>query len=176
MTLYSIDTRLITLLNEHFDIEDGVVCETEEELAKKIDEVSLDLNTKISNIACFVKNLLSDAEQLKVEKQNLEKRQKQAERKAEYLKNYLDGYLHSVISEKDLPKYKFSDSRCQIGYKKSESVTIDDINSVPKDYIKPRVIKETDIDKTAIKKFLKDNKDNQVNGVRLVTKENIQIK
>lgn len=176
MTLYSIDTRLITLLNDHFDIEDGVIYETEEELAKKIDEVSLDLNTKISNIGCFIKNLRSDAEQLKAEKQNLEKRQKQAERKAEYLAKYLDGYLHSIINEKDLPKYKFSDSRCQIGYRKSESVTIDDINSVPKDYIKPRVIKETDIDKTAIKKFLKDNKDNQVNGARLVTKENIQIK
>lgn len=100
MTLYDIDARLVMLLNDHFDIEDGVICETEEELAKKIDEVSLDLNTKISNIACFVKNLLSDAEQLKTEKQNLEKRQKQAERKAEYLKNYLDGYLHSVINEK----------------------------------------------------------------------------
>ena len=25
MTLYSIDARLVTLLNEHFDIEDGVV-------------------------------------------------------------------------------------------------------------------------------------------------------
>ena len=174
MNLYEIDERLVNLVTEGFDSETGEILEGTD-LDKAIDECQMDLNTKISNIACFVKNLLSDAEQLKAEKQNLEKRQKQAERKAEYLKNYLDGYLHSVINEKDLPKYKFSDSRCQIGYRKSESVTIDDINSVPKDYIKPRVIKETDIDKTAIKKFLKDNKDNQVNGARLVTKENIQI-
>jgi len=175
MNLYEIDERLVNLITEGFDSETGEILEGID-LDKAIDECQMDLNTKISSIACFVKNLLSDAEQLKTEKQNLEKRQKQAERKAEYLKNYLDGYLHSVINEKDLPKYKFSDSRCQIGYRKSESVTIDDINSVPKDYIKPRVIKETDIDKTAIKKFLKDNKDNQVNGARLVTKENIQIK
>jgi hypothetical protein len=175
MNLYEIDSKLVNLITEGFDSETGEILEGID-LDKAIDECQMDLNTKISNIGCFIKNLRSDAEQLKAEKQNLEKRQKQAERKAEYLAKYLDGYLHSVINEKDLLKYKFSDSRCQIGYRKSESVTIDDINSVPKDYIKPRVIKETDIDKTAIKKFLKDNKDNQVNGARLVTKENIQIK
>lgn len=175
MNLYQIDERLINLIENAVDVETGELLEGVD-LDKAIDECQMDLNTKISNIGCFIKNLRSDAEQLKAEKQNLEKRQKQAERKAEYLTKYLDGYLHSVINEKDLPKYKFLDSRCQIGYRKSESVTIDDVNSIPNDYIKPRVIKETDIDKTAIKKFLKDNKDNQVNGARLVTKENIQIK
>ena len=174
-TLYDINDKLYNLIENSFNIEDGEILEGVD-LDKAIDECQMDLNTKISNIGCFIKNLRSDAEQLKAEKQNLEKRQKQAERKAEYLMKYLDGYLHSVINEKDLPKYKFSDSRCQIGYRKSESVTIDDVNSIPNDYIKPRVIKETDIDKTAIKKFLKDNKDNQVSGARLVTKENIQIK
>ena len=174
-SLYDINDKLYNLIENSFNIEDGEILEGVD-LDKAIDECQMDLNTKISNIGCFIKNLRSDAEQLKAEKQNLEKRQKQAERKAEYLTKYLDGYLHSVINEKDLPKYKFSDSRCQIGYRKSESVTIDDVNSVPKDYIKPRVIKETDIDKTAIKKFLKDNKNNQVNGARLITKENIQIK
>ena len=175
MNLFQIDERLINLIENAVDVETGELLEGVD-LDKAIDECQMDLNTKISNIGCFIKNLRSDAEQLKVEKQNLEKRQKQAERKAEYLAKYLDGYLHSVINEKDLPKYKFSDSRCQIGYRKSESVTIDDVNSIPNDYIKPRVIKETDIDKTAIKKFLKDNKDNQISGARLVTKENIQIK
>lgn len=174
-SLYDINDKLYNLIENSFNIEDGEILEGID-LDKAIDECQMDLNTKISNIGCFIKNLRSDAEQFKTEKQNLEKRQKQAERKAEYLTKYLDGYLHSVINEKDLPKYKFSDSRCQIGYRKSESVTIDDVNSVPKNYIKPRVIKESDIDKTAIKKFLKDNKDNQVNGARLVTKENIQIK
>jgi hypothetical protein len=176
MTLYNIDARLVMLLNEHFDIEDGVIYETEEELAKKIDEVSLDLNTKISNIGCFVKNLLSDAEQLKAEKQNLEKRQKQAERKAEYLKNYLDGYLHSVINEKDLPKYKFSDSRCQISYRKSEAVEITDLDKVPKKFIKDRVLKETDVDKAEIKKLLKADSNTEIEGTQLVVRENIQIK
>ena len=175
MNLFQIDERLINLIENAVDVETGELLEGID-LDKAIDECQMDLDTKISNIGCFVKNLRSDAEQLKTEKQNLEKRQKQAERKAEYLAKYLDGYLHSVINEKDLPKYKFADARCQIGYRKSESVTIDDVNSIPNDYIKPRVIKETDIDKTAIKKFLKDNKDNQVNGARLVTKENIQIK
>ena len=175
MNLFQIDERLINLIENAVDVESGELLEGAE-LDKAIDECQMDLNTKISNIGCFIKNLRSDAEQLKAEKQNLEKRQKQAERKAEYLTKYLDGYLHSVINEKDLPKYKFSDSRCQIGYRKSESVKINDIDSIPASFIKPRVLKDTDVDKTAIKKFLKDNKDMRVDGAELVTKENIQIK
>ena len=70
MNLYDIDQRLVTLLEERFDIEDGVLCETEEELAKKIDEVSLDLDTKIENIGCYIKNLESDVEALKKEEDN----------------------------------------------------------------------------------------------------------
>lgn len=174
-SLYDINDKLYNLIENSFNIEDGEILEGVD-LDKAIDECQMDLTTKISNIGCFIKNLRSDAEQLKAEKQNLEKRQKQAERKAEYLMRYLDGYLHSVINEKDLPKYKFSDSRCQIGYRKSESVKINDIDSIPASFIKPRVLKDTDVDKTAIKKFLKDNKDMRVDGAELVTKENIQIK
>lgn len=175
MNLYEIDSKLVNLITEGFDSETGEILEGVD-LDKAIDECQMDLNTKISNIGCFIKNLRSDAEQLKAEKQNLEKRQKQAERKAEYLARYLDGYLHSVINEKDLPKYKFSDARCQIGYRKSELVKINDVESIPASFIKPRVLKDADVDKTAIKKFLKDNKDMRVDGAELVTKENIQIK
>ena len=66
-SLYKIDERLEALITEQFDIEDGVIYETEEELAKKIDEVSLDLDTKIENIGCFIKNLESDIEAFKKE-------------------------------------------------------------------------------------------------------------
>ena len=174
-SLYDIDNRLYNLVENAVDTNTGEILE-DFDLDKAIDECQMDLNTKISNIACYIKNLLSDAEQLKAEKQNLAKRQSVAEHKAERLKKYLDGYLHATINEADLPKYKFSDPRCSISYRKSESVEVNNPNLIPTYFIKPRVLKDTDVDKTAIKNFLKNNKDMRVDGAELVTKENIQIK
>ena len=50
------------------------------ELAKAIDEVQLDLNTKIENIGCYIKNLEAEVEAFKKEEDNLEARRKQTER------------------------------------------------------------------------------------------------
>ncbi len=175
MNIYEIDNKLTTLLEMGCDPDTGEILD-DYDLDKAIDECQMDLNTKISNIACYIKNLLSDAEQLKAEKQKLAKRQSVAENKAERLKKYLDGYLHATINEKDLPKYKFSDPRCSISYRKSESVEVNDLNLIPSNFIKPRVLKETDVDKTAIKTFLKNDKNAHVDGAELITKENIQIK
>lgn len=66
--LYEIDSRLATLFNEGWDEETGEIYENQEELDKAIDAVSLDLDTKIENIGCFIKNLESDVEALKKEK------------------------------------------------------------------------------------------------------------
>jgi hypothetical protein len=175
MTLFEIDNRLVNLYENNVDDSTGEILEGAD-LDKAIDECQMDLNTKLSNIACYIKNLLSDAEQLKVEKDKLAQRQKACERKAENLKKYLDGYLHMTINERDLPKYKFSDSRCQISYRKSEAVEITDLDKVPKKFIKDRVLKETDVDKAEIKKLLKADSNVKIEGTQLVTRENIQIK
>lgn len=167
--LYKIDGRLETLVTEEFDEETGEILDGEE-LTKRFDEVALELENKISNIACFIKNLNAEAEMIKAEKQNLDKRQKQAEKKAEWLKSYLDGYLKATV--KEINKYKFSDARCQIGYRKSSTVEVPDLDLLDKKYIKTKT--EYSADKTAIKEAIKNGE--SVQGASIKENLNIQIK
>ena len=173
MTLYDIDTRLVTLLDEHFDIEDGVLCETEEELAKKIDEVSLDLDTKIENIGCYIKNLEADVEALKKEEDNLYGRRKSAERKIESLKNYLNGYLTACYSnEDDKAKWRFKSPKVVLGFRKSTKVEVTDIQKLDKKYLK--ITTNIDPDKKAIGQALKNGE--EVIGAVLKQNVNLSVK
>lgn len=173
MTLYDVDERLVTLLNNHFDIEDGVVCETEEELAKKIDEVSLDLDTKIENIGCYIKNLEADVEALKKEEDNLEKRRKSAERKIEGLKRYLNGYLTACYpNDSDRAKWKFKSPKVVLGYRKSSSVEVPDIEKLDKKYLK--ITTKVDPDKKAIGDAIKSGE--EVKGAFIKQNINLNIK
>ena len=173
MNLYEIENKLYNLIENGFDAETGEILEGAD-LSDSITACQMALTDKISNIACMIKNLQSDAEALKAEKAKLAKRQAVAEHKAEWLKHYLNSYLQSTVD--DVRKYKYSDARCAISFRKSESVEIKDINAIPEEYVKPRVLKDTDIDKAGIKKYLKENDNATVTGAELVTKENIQIK
>ena len=173
MNLYDIDQRLVTLLEEHFDIEDGVLCESEEELAKKIDEVSLDLDTKIENIGCYIKNLEADVEALKREEDNLKARRKSAENKIEGLKRYLNGYLMACFpKDEDRAKWKFKTAKVVLGYRKSNSVEVPDIEKLDKNFIKVKT--EVVPDKTAIKDAIKSGK--EVVGAFIKQNINLNIK
>jgi hypothetical protein len=173
MNLYDIDQRLVTLLEEHFDIEDGVLCESEEELAKKIDEVSLDLDTKIENIGCYIKNLEADVEALKKEEDNLKARRKSAENKIEGLKRYLNGYLMACFpKDEDRAKWKFKSPKVVLGYRKSSSVEVPDIEKLDKKYLK--ITTKVDPDKKAIGDAIKSGK--EVIGAVLKQNINLSIK
>ena len=173
MTLYDIDERLVTLLNDHFDIEDGVVCETEEELAKKIDEVSLDLDTKIENIGCYIKNLEADVEALKKEEDNLYNRRKSAERKIDSLKNYLNGYLTACYpNEDDKAKWRFRSPKVMLGFRKSTTVEVPDLDKLDKTFIKIKT--ETSADKKAIKEAITNGQ--KVQGAFLKQNVNLSVK
>lgn len=173
MTLYDVDERLVTLINEHFDIEDGVLCETEEELAKKIDEVSLDLDTKIENIGCYIKNLESDVEALKKEEDNLKARRKSAENKIEGLKRYLNGYLIACFpKDEDRAKWKFKTPKVVLGYRKSSSVEVPDIEKLDKKYLK--ITTKVDPDKKAISDAIKSGE--EVVGAFIKQNINLNIK
>ena len=173
MTLYDIDARLVTLLDEHFDIEDGVLCESEEELAKKIDEVSLDLDTKIENIGCYIKNLEADVEALKKEEDNLKARRKRAENKIEGLKRYLNGYLMACYpNDSDRAKWKFKSPKVVLGYRKSNSVEVPDIEKLDKKYLK--ITTKVDPDKKAIGDAIKSGE--EVKGAFIKQNINLNIK
>lgn len=156
MTLFEIDKRIL----ETVDTETGEIIDLE-----RLEQLQMERDKKIEGIACWIKNLESDADALKAQKQAFADRQKAAENKAASLKQFLAQYLAGQ---------KFTAPTVAISFRKSESVQIDDIHAIADfsaDYVK---YPEPTADKTAIKKALKEGI--AVPGARLVENNNIQIK
>jgi hypothetical protein len=153
MNLYEINNAILGCVDE----ETGEIIDTD-----KLLDLQLAFDEKVEGIACWIKNLLADAEAIKTEKNNLAEREKACRNKAESLKKYLNSALDGE---------KFKTAKVSISYRKSESVEVDDINKVDKSFLK---YSDPTVDKTAVKKALKAG--TELEGVRLVTKQNIQIR
>lgn len=157
MTLYEIDAALETT----FDAETGEILDSE-----LMDKLEMEKKDKITNIIHWIKNLESDAEQLKAEKMSFEKRQKSCENKANQLRAYLEKYLNGE-------KFESDDKTAKISYRKSDSVVIDVANVwlLPEEFLKyedPKPMKDE------IKAYLKSGK--TIAGVHLETKMNMQVR
>ena len=136
MTLYEIDNEIMNCIDE----ETGEIIDLE-----RLEALEMERDRKISNVACWIKDLKAEAEAIKAEKQALEKRQKAAENKAESLKQWLQTVLEGE---------KFKDARCSISYRRSERVDFADSfnfdtlpDSMKKVTVEPR--------KSEFKEFLK---------------------
>lgn len=151
-TLYEINEQIAGLV----DPETGEIAGFE-----AFEKLNLDLDTKIKNIALWIVNLRSDAEQLEEQEKKFRDRKTAAKNKAEFLKNRLDGFLSGE---------KRSYPEVVISYRKSEQVTVDDDAKLDDRFLRIK----TEIDKTALKDALKHGE--SIEGARLEVKNNIQIK
>lgn len=150
--LYEIDEAIMNCINA----ETGEVLDEE-----RLNELSIERDKKLESVALWYKNLCSDAEQYKREKQYFDEKQKQAEKKAEGLKNYLSVALNGQA---------FSTTRVKIGFRTSLSVEILDLEKIGKDFLKY----EPTPDKKAIKYAIENGE--IIDGAVLVERANIQIK
>ena len=154
MTLYEIDEQILECIDE----ETGEIIDVE-----KLTALNMEREKKISNVACWIKDLKAEAEAIKNEKQNLAKRQASCENKAESLKKWLAYALNGE---------KFKNSKCNIGYRKSTSVNFGinfDFNTLPEDLKKVTVEPK----KNEIKQAIKDGL--QIEGVTLEESNNIIV-
>ena len=122
----------------------------------------MDFNEKAENIALWIRNLDVEIEGVKNQKIIFAARQKVAENKRDFLKKYLATCLQGQ---------SFKTDRVKVGYRKSEVVTVRNIEDVPTEYLKYTA---PTVDKTAVKKELKAG--NTVPGCVLEVKQNIQVK
>ena len=154
MSLWDIDARIEELV----DYETGEIADYE-----ALEALEMERDTKISNTACFIKQLRAEAEAIKAEKLELGKRQSAKENYADRLEEYLEKYLNGM---------KFEDSRCRISYRKSEQVEVDEtkIDELPAEFVKI----EKKVSTQAIKDALKGGQ--IIDGCRLVEHQNMQIK
>lgn len=160
-SLYEIEQSILDCI----DTETGEIID-----AEKLNELMIEKEVKIENVALWVKNLLSDADAFKAEKDAFAEREKAARNKAENLKQWLSMALDGQ---------KFSTSKVQINFRNSESVEIEDEKKfVDWAWDNERddllTYKDPTPNKTAIKQLLKSGK--TLNGVSIVKNQNIQIK
>lgn len=97
MNLYEIDAHIMAAFEAAIDEETGEI--VNEEAYAALDALQEARDEKIENVLLWIKNLKSDAEQLKKEKQTLEARQKAAEKKAESLSEYVKKALGGKSSK-----------------------------------------------------------------------------
>jgi hypothetical protein len=140
------------------DTETGELIDPE-----RLEGLQMERSQKIENVVLWIKNLLSDAEAIRVEKDILADRESKCRKKAEDLKKWLTEALCGQ---------KFDSARCAVSFRRSESVEVADMELLPKDLLRFKTSAEPN--RTAIKALLKNGQ--QVVGCRLVESQNVQIK
>ena len=153
-SLYEIREELLSVV----DTDTGEITDT-----ARFDELQMEYEEKIENIALWIKTLNADAEAYKNEKNAFAEREKRARNKAESLKQYLTDTLNGR---------KFTTLSVDINWRKSTSVEVDE-SKLPANWL--REIPATHVvDKVEIAKALKAGE--KIEGATLVTNNNIQIK
>ena len=159
MTIYEIDNEIMNCI----DMETGEVIDTE-----KLNDLQMERDAKIENVALWIKELNAEAEAIKNEKQALAERQRVAENKAESLKNWLAYALNGE---------KFKTAKCSISYRNSESVEVTEegLEALMREHEDLLTYKTPEPNKKAIKDAIK-NDGLTVAGVQLVQKTSTIIK
>ena len=153
MKLYEIDEAILNCI----DTETGEIID-----ADQLDKLTMERDTKIENVACWIKDLKAEAEALKAEKLAFAERQKVAENKMESLKKWLAYALNGQ---------KFKSTRASVSVRATDSVEVPDIYKLDENYVR---YKEPEADKTAIKEAIKAGQ--EVAGATLVKNTSVIIK
>lgn len=157
--------NLYKICRELEDFEYEVDPDTGELLnALEWDELNMAYTDKVENIACCIKDLNGDVAKFKAEEEQLAKRRKSLERKAEYLKRLL---LNNMDGE------KYSSPRCAISFRHTTVAEIAiDATVLPNEFVRRKTTVEPN--KPAIKTALQAGQN--IDGCKLVDSVTIQIK
>lgn len=123
MPIYEIDDEIRRIFDEATDPETG---EVSEDAFEALEQLQMERDRKVDNVACWYKNLVAEAEAIKAEERKLKARREVIEREAERRKNYLEFVLHGE---------KFSSPRSAVSFRKSKKCIIDDINLLDEKFL-----------------------------------------
>lgn len=126
------------------DIETGEILDVE-----ALEALKMEKEQKLQNLCKWVKNLESDAEQYKAQKQVFADKQRHAENKAKSIRSYVQNFLNGQ-------KWEAADKSVKVGYRTTkDKVFIDDLDAVPEEYFKtPHT--ETNLNKTQLKEDIQN--------------------
>ena len=151
-------------------IEDGLI--PEDAINDSLESITALIEDKADNIACIIKNLEAEAKAIKEQEDILEERRKVKERRAKNLTEYLaNTLLNSGVN-------KIETARNLISFRKSVATEIDNdsfmkwaLENSRNDLLN---FKDPTPNATAIKAAI--NNGAKIDGARVVTRQNIQIK
>lgn len=162
MNLYEINKEILNCIKT--ETGETINAETGEVISiQQLNELEMQRNEKIKNIALWIKNLNADVKALDDEINSLTKRKKTAQTKAEQLKYWLS--LNLDDGE------KITDPKFVISWRASESVIITDKHKIPTCYLK---YAEPTVDKRAIKKAIENG--DKIDGVIIEKNKTLKIK
>ena len=153
MKLYEINEEILNCV----DSETGEIIDFD-----KFAALHMERETKLENIALWVKDLTAEAKAIREEELTLAERRHAAEKKAESLKELLS---------RELAGQKFSTPKCSVSYRTTKSVNVTDIWKLPEDNL---VYRDPEPDKKALRAALNDGEN--INGAELVEKQSVIIK
>lgn len=161
--LFEIDKQLMKCVKlasgDFVNTETGEVVDTE-----AIEQLNMEKNRKIRNIACWVRNLDAEEKALSEQIKIFTDRRNAVKNKKESLKSYLSNYLNGE---------KWKNDEVNITWRTSEVILLADnldVTKLPKQYVEY----DPHVNKTLLKKDIKDGL--EIQGVQLVKRNNIQIK
>lgn len=166
MNLYQIDKEIESIYENAVDMETG---EISADVIERLDELQMEREHKIENVALWHKNTPAEYNALDNEIKALQERKKGKGSLMDWQKKYL---LHALNGE------KFETSKVALGFRKSEVVEIKDENAFIDCFKENESLVSTKIEykpnKAEIKKFVKGG--GFIPGVELVVRQNLQIK
>lgn len=131
MTLYDIDAQIAALEDA---AEDDMLIDAETgeliSVSQALDALRMEREAKLENVACWVKNLIAEADAIREEEIRLMKRRKSAETKAERLK----AWLLAAMTREDGTTDKLKTGRVAISVKRNPPSTVVDDDLLPSTY------------------------------------------
>ena len=150
--------RCVKLVSGNYvDTETGEVIDTE-----AIESLEMERDTKIRNIACWIRNLDAEEKALAEQEKIYRDRKNATHNKKEDLKSYLARYLNGK---------NWKNAEVSVGWRKSEAVEVTDVGKLSSYYLR---YKEPEPNRTLLKADLKAGV--KLEGAVLTEKNNIQIK
>ena len=164
--LYEIDRSIEELLSAVTDPDTGEIVDLD-----ALDDLLMEREQKIENVILFYKDVQAELAAVTHEYMTLQGRAERLGSTADGLKLYISKALNGE---------KFKTAKCEVSYRKSEAVDVDDgfiewannPDNLALHFVR-RKITDTP-DRAAIKKYLKEG--GSLEHCRLVEKQNISIK
>lgn len=165
-SLRNISESYLAIRDELLNTIDEETGEVDSEVLERLNSIQESFEAKAQNVALVCLELRDKKETIKREIERLQCLLKCAERGEAWLRGYLSEAMTSTGYE------RIDGVTTNISFRSSEETVIDNMDELPKEFIKEKVTYAPD--KTAIKQAIRAGK--EVNGAHIEKKKNLQIK